>query len=159
MQRYIGVKLVDAQPMNRLDYNTYRGWDLPADEDGADTGFLVEYLDGGKPNDSRHVGYISWSPTEVFNNAYNKTTGLTFGLAIESLKKGMKVAREGWNGKGMWLRYIDPQNNPYSMSTDNHPDAIGTPCPWIGMKTADNGFVPWLASQTDMLAEDWMIVE
>lgn len=66
---------------------------------------------------------------------------MTFGIALELLKKGVKVAREGWNGKGMWLRIVIP-------------DKVD-----IGMETADNKLVPWLASQTDMLAEDWVIVE
>jgi hypothetical protein len=68
-QSYVGTKLVKGQPMNRLDYNLYRGWVLPEDENGADAGYLVEYLDGGKPNHSAHAGYISWSPAEQFQNA------------------------------------------------------------------------------------------
>lgn len=67
---YEGTKLVQAKPMNRLEYNQYRGWDLPADENGADEGYLVEYLDGGKGNHPAHSGYISWSPKEVFERAY-----------------------------------------------------------------------------------------
>jgi len=70
MKTYIGTKVLKATPMNRQEYNDYRGWNLPANENGADEGMLVEYIDGGKPNDSRHTGYISWSPTDVFNNAY-----------------------------------------------------------------------------------------
>ena len=67
---YEGTKIVQATPMNRLEYNQYRGWDLPADENGADEGYLVEYLDGGKGNHRDHLGYISWSPKEVFERAY-----------------------------------------------------------------------------------------
>lgn len=70
MNTYIGTKLIQAQPMNRADYNTYRGWVLPDNEEGADEGYLVEYLDGGKSNDSRHAGYISWSPKAQFEAAY-----------------------------------------------------------------------------------------
>lgn len=72
MKNYTGTKTVNATPMNRLDYNDYRGWELPADEDGADEGYLVEYTDGGKANDSRHAGYISWSPKEQFDRAYQE---------------------------------------------------------------------------------------
>ena len=68
--RYTGTKTVYAVPMNRQEYNDYRGWTLPENEDGADEGYLVEYADGGKSNDSRHVGYISWSPADVFNRSY-----------------------------------------------------------------------------------------
>ena len=67
---YIGTKLIKAQPMTRAEYNTYRGWALPADENGADEGYLVEYLDGGKPNVPGHAGYVSWSPKEQFETAY-----------------------------------------------------------------------------------------
>jgi len=69
-QHYVGTKQVIATPMNRLAYNEYRGWQLPANENGADEGYLVEYTDGGAPNDPRHAGYISWSPKEQFDNAY-----------------------------------------------------------------------------------------
>lgn len=162
MKLHIGTKQVTATPMTRLEYNAYRGWALPANEDGADDGYLVEYLDGGKPNDSRHVGYISWSPKEQFDNAYRPVDGMSFGLAIEALKAGKRVARAGWNGKGMWLVMV--ASDGWTVPNKNfvsHPEFDGEPhlMPWIGMKTADNGFVPWLASQTDMLADDWQIVE
>jgi hypothetical protein len=68
-----------------------------------------------------------------------------FGSAIALMKAGLKVNREGWNGKGMWLAIQVPDVNS-KMSL-----------PYIYMKTADNNLVPWLASQTDMLSEDWWI--
>lgn len=159
MQQYIGTKQVRGTPMNRADYNALRGWTVPIEENPADDGYLVEYLDGGTPNHPGFAGYISWSPKKQFEDAYRPCDAMTFGLAIEALKKGLRVARAGWNGKGMWLVMIQQaswQVNPtvnremggYSL------DAL----PWIGMKTVGNGFVPWLASQTDVLAEDWTIV-
>lgn len=66
----IGVKKVFAKPMNRKEYNDYRGWTLPADENGADEGYLVEYVEGGKSNHHKHEGYISWSPKDVFEKGY-----------------------------------------------------------------------------------------
>lgn len=73
----------------------------------------------------------------------------TFGDAIWALKKGERVARSGWNGKGMWLLLVEPEGE----------NELGIEMlPWIGMKTADEKFVPWLASQTDVLAEDWVIL-
>lgn len=77
VKKYIGTKTVTATPMSRATYNAYRGWVLPHDEDGTDAGLLIEYVDGGKPNDSRHAGYISWSPVDVFERAY-KEVGTTF---------------------------------------------------------------------------------
>lgn len=71
---------------------------------------------------------------------------MDFGEALRALKSGARVARKGWNGKGMWLELQVP--DLFSKMT----------LPYIYMKTADGGLVPWLASQTDMLAEDWEIV-
>lgn len=69
-----------------------------------------------------------------------------FGLALAHLKGGDKMARKGWNGKGMWIALQVPDANS-KMSL-----------PYIYMKTADNKLVPWLASQTDLLADDWELV-
>ena len=77
---------------------------------------------------------------------------MNFGDALNALKLGNKVARDGWNGKGMWLELQRPDENskmtlPYIYI--NYPDdANNTP----------GARVPWLASQTDMLGEDWFIV-
>lgn len=68
--RYTGTKNVIAAPMTRGEYNAYRGWTVPIDEDPTDPGYLVEYEDGGKANDPRHKGYISWSPADVFERSY-----------------------------------------------------------------------------------------
>lgn len=70
MKHFVGVKSVMASAMTRQEYCVYRGWAVPKDENPADQGYLIEYTDGGKPNDSRHEGYISWSPKEQFDNAY-----------------------------------------------------------------------------------------
>lgn len=72
---------------------------------------------------------------------------MTFGDAIEAMKQGKKVARDGWNGKGMHLELQRP--DAHSKMT----------LPYIFMYTAQGDNVPWLASQTDMLSEDWVIVE
>lgn len=72
LQHFVGTKLVKSKAMSRLEYVSYRGWELPTDENGADDGYLVEYLDGGKPNHPDHAGYISWSPKEQHENAYLK---------------------------------------------------------------------------------------
>lgn len=84
-----------------------------------------------------------------------------FDAALRLLKDGKRVARSGWNGKGMWLAYVSgamwgiggiaPYDTPGAAHIDH--------APFIAMKTADNKFVPWLASQTDVLAGDWSLVE
>jgi hypothetical protein len=73
MKKYIGVKEILARPMTRKEYNDYRGWELPSDENGEDEGFLVEYVQSEKSpnvNHPNHKGYISWSPKDVFEDAY-----------------------------------------------------------------------------------------
>lgn len=70
-KEYEGTKKLLAAPMTRGAYNSYRGWTTPADEDPNDEGRIVMYLDGGKPNHPDHVGYISWSPADVFEKAYH----------------------------------------------------------------------------------------
>lgn len=72
---YIGTKIVIAEPMTRKAYNDYRGWTLPADENGDDEGYLVEYTDGGKANTLHREGYVSWSPKDVFERAYKPMPG------------------------------------------------------------------------------------
>ncbi|WP_211354874.1 crAss001_48 related protein [Azomonas agilis] len=78
MQHYVGTKIVRMQPMSRQQYNDFRGWQLPSDENGADEGYLVEYLDGGKPNTPHFAGYISWSPKEQAEKAYLPLGDLSF---------------------------------------------------------------------------------
>lgn len=168
MKPYIGVKLIRAVQMTRGEYNAFRGWAVPADENPDDTGFLVEYLDGGQANTPQYAGYVSWSPSDVFARAYRETGGMTFGLAIEALKLGFRVARRGWNGKGMWLAYSPGTkalpaekfwagaNRDYAKANGGAADVL--PC--ITMKTATGEILMgWLASQTDMLAEDWEILD
>lgn len=64
MEAYIGTKIIKATPMNRGDYNSYKGWTLPENEDASDEGYLVKYSDD----------YESWSPKEQFEIAYRPIT-------------------------------------------------------------------------------------
>ena len=155
MKQYIGAKVIEARPMNRGEYNEYRGWTIPANENPADEGYLVKYPDG----------YESWSPKAVFEEAYRETDGMSFGLAIEAAKKGKKISRRGWNGKGMYVIYRTgyPEGIPCNKNTA---DAVGIPegtlfkvRPYLQMKCVDDTFQMWLASQSDILADDWFIVE
>ncbi len=177
---YLGVKLISAAPMilndaakllNRANSNfiseTVR--DVNAE------GYLVQYEDG----------YKSWSPKDVFDKAYRKIDNLTFGLALEALKQGKKVAREGWNSKGMFV-FMRPADElhvgfvakqikslPQSVKDYYYQDCIDEQgkeldlsdddivkfTSYLCMKAADGTIVNgWLASQTDMLSEDWCIL-
>lgn len=145
---YIGTKIVLA-------------W--PAEKDGK-PGYGVKYEDG----------YTSWSPKEAFEAAYRDIEGdnqaLTFGDALHMLKLGNKVARAGWNGKGMWIALSGPLEGR-TISHDkfwskhnarfayDQPNSEANVLPCITMKTADGSILMgWLASQTDMLAEDWVVL-
>lgn len=77
----------------------------------------------------------------------DQTTNLiSFSDALAQLKDGATVARHGWNGKEMWIRL-------------QRPDALSImSLPYIYMKTMDDHLVPWVASQTDLLAEDWVVI-
>ena len=87
---------------------------------------------------------------------------MNFGQAIEALKEGKRVARAWWNGKGMFLFLVSGSNfvvNREPLLSIMGEGTMVTYRPHIDMKDAEGKVVPWLASQTDMLAEDWQIVE
>lgn len=97
------------------------------------------------------------------------SSGFGFGAALALLKMGKRVRRAGWNGKGMWLalspgatrleaaRFWATPNKEWAAQ---QPEAVADVLPCITMKTADDKILMgWLASQTDMLSEDWELVE
>ena len=161
MNRYIGTKAINAKPMSRQAYNDLRGWVVPADENPADDGYLVEYIDGGQANHPDYEGYISWSPKDVFERAYRRSDNLTFGEALELLKAGKKVARAGWNGKGMFVFLVPGSNFKVSRPPLLGIYPEGTEInyrPHIDLKGADGSVSTWAPSGSDSLAEDWMEV-
>lgn len=86
---------------------------------------------------------------------------LSFSEALEALKEGKRVARDGWNGKGMFLFLVAGSN--FKVNREPLLSIMGegtevTYRPHIDMKDAQGKIVPWLASQTDLLADDWLIV-
>ena len=162
MQKYLGVKFVEAKPMSLGDYNNHRGWTIPANEDPYAHGYLVRYPDG----------YESWCPKGQFEAANRITSGLSFGHAIEAAKKGSKIARRKWNGKDMFVVYMPPLAlPPYNTAdtsrkvNDRTAKFIGEDqplnCqPYFAMFNAQKEWIPgWLASQSDMLDDDWYILE
>lgn len=161
MQAFIGTKLLLAQPMTRGDWCAFRGWDVPADENPADHGFMVEYTDGGKANVPGHEGYVSWSPKDVFEAAYQPLDAMSFGHAIVMAKAGKRITRAGWNGKGMFIYLVPAASYPAQRGAAKRwlgEDAMVPYRAYLAMKTVDDEVVPWLASQTDMLADDWTVI-
>ena len=161
MQHGIGVKEVFYCPMTRGEYNDYRRWSYPAGEDQLVPGYLVEYKDGGEKNHPDHAGYISWSPADVFDNAYRPTSGMSFGLAIEAMKRGHRVARKGWNGRGICIfleKGAEGSHGDLKLICYGPFIAIDTTGLITNNPDAPKSIVPWLASQTDMLSDDWVVI-
>ena len=150
MQKYIGTKIIEAVPAIRKGGKVYEeGWPIPKSMDPTEEGYKVRYPDG----------YESWSPKGVFEEAYRPTDCMSFGLAIEAVKKGKKVARRGWNGKN---QHIELATRISYMTAEGvfvnvEHEAIGNKAiAFCGTSGVQMG---WLASQADMLADDWEVVE
>lgn len=150
MEKYIGTKIVQAEPMTRGDYIVQaQQFITKGMEDLNALGYKVVYEDG----------YESWSPKEVFEAAYRRTDCMNFGLAIEAAKMGKKISRAGWNGKG---QYVELGHEIYYENADGdgwravHEDIGSRALVFVGTRGRQVG---WLASQSDMLADDWYIVE
>lgn len=154
MKQYIGSKVVNACPAYRCTFPggmvTYAGTgDVIPTECKIEEGYRVRYEDG----------YLSWSPKAVFEAAYRETSGLSFGLAIEAAKMGKKIARAGWNGKNQYVELaycISYKNNAAEVVNVNHCNIGNKAFAFVGTSGVQMG---WLASQADMLADDWQIVE
>lgn len=156
MERYIGVKVVHAVPAIRKGGKVYHlTWPIPNNDDVKEYGYKVIYADG----------YESWSPKAVFEEAYRKTDSLSFGLALEAAKKGLKISRRGWNGQGMWA--VIQKGYPDGININkNTAESTGIPegtlmkfRPYFMLLTAQGDFAHWVPSGSDILADDWQIVE
>ena len=156
MKQYIGSKIVKAWPCYRIPVIGGRYEYCKLDEvvptcitGKIEDGYRVQYEDG----------YLSWSPKAVFEKAYRETAGLSFGLAIEAAKMGKKIARAGWNGKNQYVELaycISYKNNAAEVVNVNHCNIGNKAFAFVGTSGVQMG---WLASQADMLADDWQIVE
>ena len=150
MKQYIGTKIIQAEPAYRVDGEVFVKANIVPCGVHTEDGYKVVYPDG----------YESWSPKDVFEAAYRETSGMNFGLAIEAAKKGKKIARAGWNGKNQYVElghdfsYTAPGDIP--VRPVQHLDINSQALVFVGTRGRQVG---WLASQADMLADDWMIVE
>lgn len=91
-----------------------------------------------------------------------KTTGLTFGQAIEAAKKGSAVAREGWNGTGMFAYIVPADKYPAKTAVMKAQGFDGGMVPYRAywaLLTAQGDVATWAPSSSDSLAEDWFIME
>ena len=124
-------------------------------------GFLLQTAVGGVNGEAAAENHCCDEDCECSccDEAYRPTDGLSFGLAIEAAKKGKKIARRGWNGKNQYVELaerISYENAAHEVINAKH-EAIGNKAlAFVGTSGVQLG---WLASQADMLADDWMIVE
>ena len=86
---------------------------------------------------------------------------MNFGQALELLKQGKKVARQGWNGKGQFIYYVP--DGRYPARTDVAKEIMAEDGKvsyraYLAIKTVQGDVVPWVASQTDLIEEDWVEV-
>lgn len=165
MEQFIGTKIVQAEPAMKC-------WGHKGEAHDAGLilthkEFFEKVSDGWEATEIRYGyavvyedGYRSWSPADVFEAAYRRTDGLSFGLAIEAAKMGKRIARKGWNGKGMYVFLADEVAFHTEADISEFEDTGVPVLNCLCMRTADRSICPgWLASQADMLADDWMIVE
>lgn len=160
---YITTKKVNAVPMTADAYRISQGEESCEDYKSFD-GFLITDIDG----------FQEWIGCKEFKDRYrDETKNMTFGDTIEYLKKGFLVSRTGWNGKKMYL-FMRPEDTlplDVIVRAKSLPDSFKTKVlvnpnttevkfgAYICMKCADGSICNgWLASQTDMLSEDWCIV-
>ena len=161
MATYIRNQVVEATAMTYGRTIATRGLTyLPKNQGLENEGYYVQY-----PN-----GTSEWIDKEDFEQQFHIAENMTFGEAIELMKQGKKVARRGWNGKGMWLcvplcdgpKEI-PATGIWGKPNAEYAEQNGGTVkivPYVTMKAADGTIVMgWLASQTDMLSEDWMVVD
>lgn len=80
---------------------------------------------------------------------------MNIGWAVSEMWRGARVRRAGWNGKGMWLKIVQPGDYIYTRGHEPDISVMRNLQTFVGMKAADGSFVPWSCSQTDLLAADW----
>jgi hypothetical protein len=145
--------LSDAEESRRAEELSDLWWTLSADEHAQ-----IEAWHVSQPKAPALLDLEDIEPGALGVRRTVKGECMNFGDAITLLKQGKRVARTGWNGKGMWLRYVDLYSDKEFKVREIDP-CVGTWLPFIVMKTADNKLVPWFASQTDVLANDWILVD
>ena len=108
MQQYTGTKTIMAVPMSRGEYNVLRGWEMPADENPADPGYLVQYKNDSKANVEGFDGYISWSPQRPFEEAYRASGTYDQRLLIEMEELAKKIFK-----LDEYVRNMDPDREDF----------------------------------------------
>lgn len=162
MEKYLGSMRVSAEHMTLSRYSELMGLPVRQGENGAEDGYLLVNHSTHERNVEGYDGYVSWLPARTFHLIYKLDVGgMPFGGAVDALRAGVPVTRSAW-GDGVYLTIVLGRRVESEINTRE-----GIPVPsWefkpvadaIYMKTADGRLVPWTASQTDILTDDWQIV-
>ena len=135
MQQYIGTKIIEAAPAIRKGGKVYDlTWPIPKSMEPEEPGYRVRYPDG----------YESWSPKDVFEEAYRPTEGVNFGLALEAMKKGMGARLPHWK----------PDVVIRAQYPDEHSKMTA---PYLYVESRF-GRVPWKETMIELFSDDWVIV-
>lgn len=163
--KYIRVNYVDAEPMKfgefKAKFPTSGGANQQRPDD--DEGYVITYRKG-EPNE-----YVSWCPKAEFEAVSHPINpdGVSYGMAIDACRYcGKKIQRKNWNGEGQVVRYEETlvsEDGKLHLSEENAPGASVSSCfvfHFVNRKTGETGVqVGWLASQADMAASDWIILD
>lgn len=159
---FVRQNIVEAIPMTRREYVESRGWTLPENENPDEMVYKVIYEDG----------YVSMCPKDKFDARSIECgeTTVPFGYAIaECQYHGKRIARVGWNGEGQYVVYQDcatlfPLTEEQKKEASPEPMLEATSScfvfHFVNRKTGETGIqVGWLASQADMKAKDWIVLD
>lgn len=163
MKTYMMTKTIQAVPAKMVNGSIWPdGLPLPEVKDtgSKECGYNNIITEGYLYTTGKEDLFPMFMEAEEFDKCCRPCISMTFGDALEAMKDGKRVARDGWNGKGMYifLAYEPDFNTPADLSAFKDMEVeVGD---MLVMKTAQDTFAPgWLASQADMLAEDWFVVE
>jgi hypothetical protein len=134
MDQYIGTKIVHA---------------FPHQQAGKD-GYAVHYADG----------YTSWSPKDVFEEAYRRSDGMTFGLALEAMRKGLSVTRAPWGAAGVFVYRVPAAAYPVQTGAAKAHFGEESMVPYLAylaIKRADDTVCVFVPGMDSLLADDWQI--
>lgn len=157
MQKYIRSHIVEAKPctLGEWEQETGRTWNEP-DRPRTEEGYKCDYPSG----------YSGWCPKGEFDKVSRPIDGMTFGQAIDTCRyTGAKIQRKNWNGQGQYVEFrhvatLLEDESDAIIDEGNERDYFAFVFHFVNRKTGETGIqVGWLASQADMAASDWVIVD
>lgn len=143
---YVGTRKVTAMDITLGEYNQRRGWDIPANEDPEEQGYIITLENGD----------TTYQRKDAFDETYKVNGALSYSSALEYLKKGYIIARSGWNGKNMFVGMLT-QTTDVILDINGARHLFGASKNMVLFNLQKGSYDPWVASSSDTLAEDWFI--